>query len=332
MKALRWIGVPVGLGLAIYLIRQVGLEQIGRSLGLLRWGYVVVLVYPIVWMLLNTIGWRAALRKKFSHVPLLHMLGIRLAGETFNSLLPSGYVGGEPLKAKLLSERIPLREAASSVLIAKSAQSIALVTFVALGLTMGRVGERSPLQDPHTLGALAFLTVGISFFSWLLASRSFSRLGRTIVRVTKWRWVERHLPALAALDDSLGEFYREGKSQFFVSIFWHSAGWLAGACEVAVIFLLLGHSVTWTQAWFIGAMAQLAAVIGIVIPAGVGLYEGGHYMAATLLGLDPALGLTVSLIRRVREAFWNLIGVTLFWHFGRSGRKTSELMAELPKT
>ena len=50
---------------------------------------------------------------------------------------------------------------------------------------------------------------------------------------------------------------------------------------------MIGHRIHWREAWFIGAMAQLAAVVGLFSPAGVGLYEGGHYLAASMLGLSP---------------------------------------------
>src|SRR5581483_2075979 len=114
-----------------------------------------------------------------------------------------------------------------------------------------------------------------------------------------------------------GAFYREGKKRFFWSVAFHTAGWLAGALEVALIFFMLGHPVSWHEAWFIGAMAQLAAVIGLFVPAGVGLYEGGHYLAASLLGISPVLGVSVALIRRVREIFWDLVGLILFWKLSK---------------
>src|SRR6185437_13930522 len=174
-------------------------------------------------------------------------------------------------------------------LIAKSAQSIALVLFVGLGLTIGKVEGPSPLRQPAALAAIGCLSAGVFIFTWLLARRSFSRSGRWLHRVTKIRWLQAQEEKLIALDESLGVFYRQGKKRFLVSIAWHAAGWLAGALEVAFIFYLIGHAVTWRQAWFIGAMAQLASVIGLLVPAGVGLYEGGHYLAASLLGLSPAL-------------------------------------------
>jgi glycosyltransferase 2 family protein len=314
MKFLRIIAVAVGLALAGYLLHQVGLGEVRHSLGLLGWGYVLILAYPAVWTFLNTRGWRSALK---SRVPFVELFLIRVAGETFNSLLPSGYVGGEPLKVKLLSRRVPVSEAASSVLIAKAGQSVALVFFVTLGLTIGNEGSPSVFRNPKTLIALLALSAGIGIFAWLLASRSFSRLGRWLHRLTGHPWIQKQDAHLAALDDSLGEFYRGGKTRFLVCVLWHLAGWLAGALEVAIIFRLMGYPVTWQQAWFIGAMAQLAAVIGLVIPAGIGLYEGGHYMAASILGINPTLGLTVSLIRRVREVFWDAIGLFLFWKLSK---------------
>jgi uncharacterized protein (TIRG00374 family) len=246
------------------------------------------------------------------------MASIRVAGETFNSLLPSGYVGGEPLKAKLLSNAVPMQEAASSVLIAKASQSIGLMLFLGLGLTLGHVSGPSPLTHGPTLVAICLLTIGIGIFTLLLAKGSFTWMGRWLHRITKFGWLQRQEDKLVALDESIGAFYREGKLRFMASIVWHCGGWLAGALEVAVIFYLIGHAITWRQAWFIGAMAQLASVIGLLVPAGVGLYEGGHYMAASLLGLDPALGLSVSLIRRVREVFWDMIGLFIFWRLSKS--------------
>ena len=124
-------------------------------------------------------------------------------------------------------------------------------------------------------------------------------------------------PAPEALNDSIGAFYREGKQRFLGSVLWHGAGWIAGAFEVAAIFYLIGHTVSWREAWFIGAMAQLAAVVGLFAPAGIGLYESGHYLAASALGLPPALGVTVALIRRVREIFWDCVGLWIFWRLSR---------------
>lgn len=320
MKVVRILGVVIGIAIVVFIIHEVGWSKIEHSLGLLGWGYGIVIVYPLSWILLNTAGWRMALHAQYAkQQPLRRLMQIRLAGETFNSLLPSGYVGGEPLKAKLLARWIPMHEAASSVLIAKAAQSVGLVFFVGLGLTLGGgSGHASLAHHPKTIIALVVLTGGIFIFTVLLTRRSFSRFGKWLHNLTGHPWLQKQEGKLLALDDSIGAFYREGKSRFLGSVLWHIGGWTAGALEVAVIFFMIGHRINWREAWFIGAMAQLASVIGLFAPAGVGLYEGGHYLAASILGLSPALGVSVALIRRVREIFWDMVGLLLFWKLSKA--------------
>ena len=204
---------------------------------------------------------------------------------------------------------------------AKAAQSVGLVLFVGLGLTLGgRPGSMPISKQPAALAALFLLAVGIFFFLVLLSTRGFSRLAEFLNRHVSFGWLTRALPKLAALDDSLGAFYRCGRGAFLGSVFWHGCGWMSGALELVVIFFLLGHPITWREGWFIGALAQLGSVIGLFAPAGVGLYEGGHYLAAQMLGLPPALGITAALIRRVRELFWNVIGILIFWSSSKASR------------
>ena len=248
------------------------------------------------------------------------LAAIRMAGETFNSLLPSSYVGGEPVKAKLLSATVPLREATSSVLIAKAAQSIGLLFYIGLGLALGLPVSTAFEHRTTAWIALGLLGAGVAAFTLLLAHQSFSRVGRLLHRFTRWPWLQAQERRLVALDESLGSFYRECKGRFLASVFWHGLGWIAGVLELVLIFSLMGHPLSWQQGWFMGAMAQLGAVIGLISPGGLGFYEGGHYMAAVLLGLPPSLGVSASLIRRVREIFWDGVGLYFFSTYSKKDR------------
>jgi uncharacterized protein (TIRG00374 family) len=312
MKILRIAGVLIGGILVAVLIKEAGGTAILATLTVLRWKYLIVLAYPLIWIVLNTTGWRYALHPQNARIALLDMIKIRTAGETFNSLLPSSYVGGEPVKVQLLSRWVPLREAASSVLITKAAQSIGLLLFIGLGLTVGLPPNVPQADQIKAWIALGCLTGGVLTFTWLLAHQSFSRIGRFLHRVTRWPWLQRQEQRLVALDESLGMFYRDCKSRFAASVFWNGLGWIAGMFELVVIFILMGQPIPWRAAWFMAALAQLGSVIGLISPGGLGFYEGGHYMAAVLLGLPPSMGLSASLIRRVREIFWNLLGLYFF--------------------
>ncbi len=315
MKIIRFIGVALGLSLLATLLYQVGWEALRDTLLVLQWKYLIILTYPMSWMLLNTAGWYVSRHPGGLVIPFFILFKIRLAGETFNSLLPSSYVGGEPVKAKLLSQWIPLNEAASSVLIAKSAQSIGLLLFIGMGLIIGLPPTATPGQKQAGWIAFGILTAGVLIFTWLLGHQSFSRIGRVLHRFTRIPWLQAQETRLTRLDASLGQFYRECKGRFLWSALWHGAGWIAGMLELVVVFYLMGTPISWRQAWFMGALAQLGAVIGLISPGGLGFYEGGHYMAAMLLGLPPSLGVSASLIRRVREIFWDGVGLYFFNHF-----------------
>jgi uncharacterized protein (TIRG00374 family) len=328
MRILRPFGVVVGVAVVLWLLRQVGLASVKETLQLLGWGYLIVLTYPLTWILINTLGWRWAIPPNREPPPLWSLMKIRIAGEAYNSMLPSGYVGGEPLKAKLLARWIPPHEAASSVLIAKAAQSIGLVFFIGVGLTFGHSAQGSSWRNPKTLWALGLLALGIFLFTLLLAQKTFSRVGRWLHRLTGHPWLQAQEERLLALDNSLGAFYRSERKRFLASIACHLFGWLVGALEIAVIFLLLGRAISWRAAWFMGAMGQMGSVLGLFIPAGLGFYEAGHTMAAVVLGLPPSFGLSISLIRRIREIFWDALGVGLYVKLttgaglGAPGKKT----------
>jgi uncharacterized protein (TIRG00374 family) len=317
MKWLRWLGIALGIGLVVLLVHEADGEAVADTLRWLGWKYVFVLVYPLTWTILNTLGWKNAFHPETAKIPLGRLISIRLAGETFNSLLPSSYVGGEPIKAKLISRWTTLREATSSVLIAKAAQSVGLLVYIGLGLTIGLPPGATTTQRTQAWVALGLFSFGVGTFVVLLANQSFARVGRALHRLTGWAFLAAQEPRLTALDESLGKFYRDCKGRFGASILWHSAGWIAGMLELVLIFWLAGKPISLRQAWFMGALAQLGAIIGLISPGGLGFYEGGHYMAAVLLGLPPALGLSASLIRRIREIFWNVIGLFFFAKYSK---------------
>ncbi|UPT75420.1 MAG: flippase-like domain-containing protein [Elusimicrobiota bacterium] len=119
------------------------------------------------------------------------------------------------------------------------------------------------------------------------------------------------LGPVVAMDGCLSDFYRLHKSRFLLSTLWHLAGMILGAVELLVIARFLGLSLDVRGALIMEAVATLAAASSFMIPGSLGAFEFGHYMAASMLGLPPAAGVLISLVRRSRELFWLLAGVFL---------------------
>lgn len=101
-------------------------------------GMVIILLPSIVMYLLDCVGWRLALGAHASAVSFCQLFLIRTAGEVVNATTPTGYVGGEPLKAYLLERYgIPLVDSSASVIIAKTTMTIAQVAYILVGIGLG---------------------------------------------------------------------------------------------------------------------------------------------------------------------------------------------------
>ena len=84
---------------------------------------------------LDAAGWRVT----FVHFrPKLWLLYLaRLIGEAMNSITPTAYLGGEPVKRLVLQRfGVPLTEGATSVILAKTALTIAQIAFVVVGVAL----------------------------------------------------------------------------------------------------------------------------------------------------------------------------------------------------
>jgi hypothetical protein len=63
------------------------------------------------------------------------------------------------------------------------------------------------------------------------------------------------------------------------------------------------------------------------VPAKAGTQEGGKVLIFTILGLDPAKGLALGIVRRIRELTWASIGLMILSRHQLSTRPALEPLA-----
>jgi uncharacterized membrane protein YbhN (UPF0104 family) len=113
------------------------------------------------------------------------------------------------------------------------------------------------------------------------------------------------------IDAKLLDFYEACRGAAVASVGWHLIGWIAGAAEVFAIMTLIGYPVSWMEAVIIEALAQPTRLLGLVVPATLGVQEAGGMLIFGLLGLRPELGLALMLLKRVREIGFSALGLAL---------------------
>ncbi len=318
----------VGLGFLIlgYLVGQLGFAEVLHQLDAIKWVFPILLIPSLVWNISNTIAWSFAFPPDAFKPRLLTLFAAKLAGETVNQLTPFASLGGEPVKAYLLSHCTPGPRGMASVVVDKTAQLVVGLSFTILGLGL--------LFYYHDVSELIPLEYRVLFTSLLVASPValwlfYKRQDRMFTSLLKFLrstgistdLIERNMGRAARIDTNIGSFYREHRTRFLQVLFFQSIGWFMGTCETYFILNALDAGVGF---WFCFLLNSLGAVINglfFFMPSNIGVMEGSLVFLFSSLGLDPALGLSLGLTRRLRRVVWIFIGWTCLSYMSRNAIK-----------
>jgi putative membrane protein len=300
----RALAALAGVAVFAWLVWEIGAGVLVASVAELSWRLPLALLPYALVAALDAAGWRYAFPGRMPPVPLL--AAARLAGEAVNLTTPTATLGGEPVKAWLLARsRVPLDEGLVSVVVAKTALVVSHLVFVALAVALA-AGQAA--ASAAFLTAMAGLTavgaVAVGGFIFTQQRGLFGASGRAL----SWSGVGGLTPHLARLDAGLSRFYRERRTRFAMAVAWHLLGWIAGGLEVWLAARLLGAPIAPGTAIFIEAFATAIRAASFLVPAGLGLQEGGLVAIFVAFGLDAGTGLAFGLVRRLREAAWAAAG------------------------
>jgi putative membrane protein len=301
-----------GFALLLTLIVQQGSWQVIEALAMVGPGIVAVTAYHLVPLVVDSWAWRVLLPRRH-RLPMRDLVWMRWLAESVNTLLPVAQVGGEFLKARLLMLRqIPGPIAGASVIVDLTTTVIAQVMFAASGVGL-------LIQTGRTEHAMTGLLAGVAVFGALilgfyLAQRAgmFLLLARVLERLAGNRqWFSLSGDA-AALDRAVGDLSRRQR-RFWLACLLHLLGWALGAGEVWLALYCLGHPVSLADAFVLESLIRAVRAAAFTVPGALGVQEGGLMVIAPLVGLQPETGLTLSLVKRVRELLLGIPGL-LVWH------------------
>lgn len=256
--------------------------------------------------LFDTLGWRFAFRR--DGVGFGALLSARLAGEAVNMTTPTAALGGEAVKAWLLQGRVPLDEAVSSVIVAKTTITIGQGLLLLLGVVLAWTSVAADSRILLAMQWLVALEVLVLAIFVVAQTRGLMAFGGRLLGRVGLRRFDGH-EGLGRVDRALTAFYREQPGRLVLSIACHFVAWLLGALEAWLILWLLGTPVSLVTATVIEAFGMGIRFATFLIPASLGALEGGYAVTFAALGLGSTAGVSFSLIRRLREAAWIAAGL-----------------------
>ncbi len=308
--ARRWFTIVVlALGVAtfLYLLHAIGPLLIWGQLRSFGWGFALILPFQIFDHLVNALGWRFAFPSAATaRVPFWRLVKVRIAGDGVNYLTPSGNIAGEFVRPAMMGDCASADTLATSVLVAKAAQAWGQALFVLLGLIWLLHGRIYAFEGRQVYWATLSMIVILGGVALVVAALISDPPA----------WVKKRFPvaveSTAGLRRRLRDYVLRHPGRLAVSTGCFMLGYAWGAAEIWLIAWLMGLPLTPEQALAIEFLSNLVDAMTFMVPAKIGTQEAGKTAIFTGLGLPPAIGFTLGLIRHARELIWAGVGFAFF--------------------
>lgn len=318
MRKIEWVFLILGLFLFVVLLNRIGWAEILQQFEQVGWYFLLVLAITGCRYLVRTAAWRCAFPGKQDLPSFGQMLQIKLAGDSLTYLTFAGPVLGEPAKATLMRERLPIAVGLGGTLLEAGSFAVAsgLVILVGLPLALVRATLDEQLQQAGWLvaGLLALLL----FCVWLairrqihIASGALHWLGRGPLA----GWAERRRARIEELEGKLYRFYVQHTRAFRMMFLLDCVAQIFAMLEIYIIVGRLGLWVSWVDVLILEALSKAISTMFFFVPARVGTDEGGLAVVFELLGFGMARGVGLALVQRLRALVWSGAGLVFLGRY-----------------
>jgi len=313
LQNLVWV---ILIPLVWWVLGEIPIEKVWETLTRLSLGQILILIFLNAGILILLSGrWWIILRAQGYTLPYFNLVGYRLAAFGISYFTPGPQFGGEPLQIQLARKQhhVPGPTALAAVTLDKLLELLANFTFLTLGLMValrgGFLGSR--LNDQFLFLALAFLSLPACYLLALRIDRQpFTWLsGLAIVRRPNSLLIEKVHQAILSAETQIASFCAQKPLALFQATLFSALVWAALVIEYWISLQFLGLQFNLMQTIIVLTAARLAFLSPS--PGGLGALEASQVLAMQVLGIDPALGISMSLLIRARDI--TIGGLGIWW-------------------
>lgn len=256
--------------------------------------------------------WGRLLRTLGVGVRGARLVGYRMAGQSLSQLVPSGRLGGDPLRAWLLmQDRVGAAPAIASVAVDRTLEWGASMVFACVFASI--LVQRGVPGLEGAFVTVVSSTVALAVGLWVTGRRLESGAGlvSAVVRSTgldRLGIVRGSLEVLAEAEADAATLVRgrRGMAAAF------GLGLAANALVLLEVHLLLAaFGLPAGPVAVAGALFATGAAHSVPVPGAIGTLEAAQMWVFSLLGYSPATGLAVGLALRLRELCWIVPGLVV---------------------
>jgi uncharacterized protein (TIRG00374 family) len=311
-KHLRHIFLAVGAILFALLIRKIGITTILEDIRDLRWCFIPILCISGASYVLFTAAWMQFLHRLSDGIGFVQLFRIKIAGEAINTITPANFIGGDPMRIYLLRKDFPISEGAASVVVDRTLHSIATLFLILLGIIVAFL-TFDHLSANIKFGVPIVLVVSSAFMGFVLVHQRRGLFGLVLHLCRrcgiKRNFSERTVRRFMELDRHIVDFYASNHRGFLLALSYNVLGRLLSVAETYAIGRVMSDDFTLFAALMLSALAPIVNAVFTFVPGAIGVMEGASGGLLYLLHMDPALGVTIQIAKRLRSLFWILLGL-----------------------
>lgn len=300
----------IGIGLLVFTIRRVGWTEVVSGVTSVGWWFAVVVLLGAVRMACRAHAWMVCAADR--QLRFRDAFGAMIAADALGNLTPLGLLASEPTKIILTRSRISTVTSVASVTIENAfyTASVAVVLLAGTWFFFQRAGVPPALEQ---LAEVIVIAIALAATAGLWMARSqpavLSRFAPLITR-------------LAGRTEVPAEAIREVEGRIYGVLGWplgrlaHVGGWevafhIAAVAEVWLVLRLLpgAGAVTLVDAFLLESAGRFVTIAFKFIPYRLGVDEAGSGAVAQVIGIGPAAGVTLALVRRLRILVLNAFGL-----------------------
>lgn len=312
LTVLLWLMVVLLVGWALRVVPPARLLEALERLHLLQIAALFVVNAAVIASFAGR--WLVILRAQGEKVPFVALAAYRLAAFGLSYFTPGPQVGGEPLQVILLRRRhgIGGPTATASVVLDRGLDLAVNLAVLAAGIVVASRGALAGVQPGPgaTVGAAAL--VGLSAALVLSIGTGRRPLHALLARLPgeppEGGRVRGILDFALQSEAESARFCREQPGAVAWALLVSALSWALMLAELGLALRALG--LVLTPAQVAAVLVAMRVAFLLPSPGGLGTLEAGQVLAFQAMGLDPAAGLSLSLIIRARDM---LFGATGLW-------------------
>jgi hypothetical protein len=298
----------IGLGLLVFTVQRVGgWPAIVDGIAAIGWWFAAVVLLGAFRMACRTRAWLICANEP--QLRFGHAFGAWLASDAMGNLTPLGLLASEPLKVLLVRSRVSTVTSVASVTIENIfyTASVLVVLLSGTWLFLQKANVPPALEQISELIIVLAAAAGVVGL-WAVRARPavLSRFGPMIGKL-----VGKNAPA-----DAIREVEQQiyAVPQWPLSRLLHVGAWeaafhIGAVAEVWLVLRVLVPDITIAEAFLLESAGRFVTVAFKFVPYRLGVDEAGSGAVATALGMEPATGVTLALVRRLRIIVLNAVGV-----------------------